>query len=140
MAWPKSITHNLGWKTTSLVLATLVWLTLRSGIPSQLKPEDQRTFYRLPITVMTTATDDRVFRVEPATVDVTVAGETGLLAGLHPGDIQVFVNLTSVVDAKGQRRRIQVHTPVGASLIRSVPEEVFVESAPRPAPASMPER
>jgi YbbR domain-containing protein len=128
MAWPKPITHNLGWKVISVVLAALIWLALDSGLPDRFKPVDQRAFSQLPIVVMTAAKDERVFQVAPRAAEVTLSGEREVLANLRARDIQVFVNLTDPADAAGRRKRVQVHTPPGVTLVQVTPEDVIIHT------------
>jgi len=128
--------HNFAWKLVSLVLAVLVWFTLQSGVQRQLRPSDLRTFSRLEITVMTTAGDERSFRVEPSTVAVTVNGDTGSMRNLRASDVQVFVNLTEILDAKVLRKKIQVYVPPGINVVEIDPPEVSVQSAPLANPGA----
>ena len=121
------IMHNFGWKVVSIILASLIWVTVDSGLQNRLHSAGVRSFARLPITVMRTAGDERVFRVEPSNVEVVVSGEADLLQSLHPGDIQVFVNLTELTEAKVWRKRIQVHPPPNISVVRVRPAEVVVQ-------------
>lgn len=130
MSWRALILNNAGWKVVSLVLAVLIWGVLNAGLQSKLKPMGTRLFPHQPITVMTTAQDDRVFRVEPATVEVSVSGPPDVLLQLHPGDIEAYVNLTTVMEAKRLRKRIQVYLPAGVSVSRVSPGEVFVQVVP----------
>jgi len=128
--------HNFAWKLVSLVLAVLVWFTLQSGVQRQLRPSDLRTFSRLEITVMTTAGDERSFRVEPSTVAVTVNGDTGSMRNLRASDVQVFVNLTEILDDKVLRKKIQVYVPPGINVVEIDPPEVSVQSAPLANPGA----
>ena len=128
--------HNFAWKLVSLVLAVLVWFTLQSGVQRQLRPSDLRTFSRLEITVMTTAGDERSFRVEPSTVAVTVNGDTCSMRNLRASDVQVFVNLTEILDAKVLRKKIQVYVPPGINVVEIDPPEVSVQSAPLANPGA----
>lgn len=135
MAWPRLITHNLGWKLASLCFATLVWFTIHYGVQNRFKPGARRTFSNVPITVMTTANETRTFRVEPDAVQLVVRGEGTFLRDLRPSDVTAFVDLTGVTEAKALRKRIQVHTPPGVALVWVAPREVAVESLPlAPAP------
>jgi YbbR domain-containing protein len=138
MAYRELISRNLGIKCVALILATLVWLMLDSGIEGRLRPSITRTFPRLQITVMSSAADDRVFRVEPNRAEVTLSGPADLVQGLRPSDIEAYVNLTTVLEAKALRKRLQVYTPPGVTVGRVTPAEVVVQVlplSPPPAPA-----
>ncbi|MHB8520400.1 MAG: CdaR family protein [Limisphaerales bacterium] len=118
-------------KLVSLVLAALIWFTIRSGIePSNLVT---RQFQHIPITVMTMAADARAFKVDPNDVEVTVSGELNRLQTLGPQDIVVFVNLTDIQRTRGLVKKIEVHIPTGLSLVQVYPATVRVEPA-APAP------
>jgi hypothetical protein len=130
MAWPRFITHNLGWKLASLGFATLVWFTIHYGVQDRFRPGTTRAFSNVPITVMTTANETRNFRVRPDSVQLVVRGEGTFLRDLRPGDITAFADLTGVTEAKALRKRIQVHTPPGVVLVWVAPTEVSVESQP----------
>jgi hypothetical protein len=132
--------HNLAWKLVSIILAILVWFTLQSGIQRQLRPTDLRTFSKLEITVMTTAGDERIFRVEPSRVSVSVSGDSTVVRSLRRTDVQVFVNLTESVEAKVLRKRIQVYVPPGVNVAEIDPPEVSVQSAALAAPGLRPSK
>ncbi len=138
MRWPASISHNLGWKVVSIAFATLIWLILDSGVQQRLKPGSQRTFPNIQITVLTTAADDRAFTVEPAAVEVTVGGDPETVENLRPSDIVVFVDLTTILDSRGLRKRIRVLTPPDVSVIRTSPADVLVRCVPVRIPPANP--
>jgi len=140
MARPRPIVHNLGWKVISLILAALIWLALDSGLPDRFKPVNHRAFSQLPIVVLTAAGDERVFQLSPRAAEVTLSGESEVLASLRSRDIQVFVNLTDPAESARRRKRVQVYTPPGVTLVRVMPEDVIIHSEavqpPRPKAAN----
>lgn len=140
MRWPDSISHNIGWKVVSIALATLIWLILDSGVQQRLRPSSQRIFSGLQITVLTTAADNRAFTVEPAVVEVTVGGDPDIVENLRPSDVVVFVDLTTVLDSSGLRKRIRVVTPPGVSVTKTSPADVLVRSVPVRIPPASPSR
>jgi hypothetical protein len=126
------IEENLGLKAFSLLLAALIWFTIRFGLhhdvsltASRLK--DQRIFGPLPITVMTEAADLRSFRVVPSEVTVTVTGNPEMLQRLTSREIQVFVNLVDAQDTPGMLKKIDVFPPFGISVRKVNPPVVQVE-------------
>jgi hypothetical protein len=127
MTIPHVIAHNFSWKVVSVVLATLVWFTLDSGLKEGIQTGKLRTFSRQPITVMTIASDQHVFRVTPADVEVVVRGAPGVVDNLRPGDVEAYVNLTSITDALELRKLIQIYTPPGVTLVSVKPREVAVQ-------------
>ena len=136
MPLPRFLSHNFAWKVISFAAAIPVWMAIKSGTPARLQPSESRTWKRIPITVMTAANDQRVFRVDPDTVDVRVSGAPELMDRLRSSDIHVFVDLTPVIEAQELRLEVEVYTPPGCSLVRVSPPEVRIQSLPLPPPAS----
>lgn len=132
MAWRELITRNFGWKIASVVLATLLWFMLRSSEDTRAGWGTERAFPNCEITVMTAASDDHAYRVEPAHVAVVVAGSAQRLQRLKATDIEVYVNLTTITEASGLRKRVQVFAPSGVQLVRMTPPEVTITSLPVP--------
>ena len=95
-----------------------------------------RDFRALPITVMTTASDTRGFKVSPDRVFVKIVGKKETLEALQPKDIGVFVNLTGNQDAERLRKGVQVHVPEGLIVVSVIPAEVDVERVPIPETAT----
>ena len=124
MALPRFLSHNLGWKAIALVSATLVWMTLKSGTPSRIRPSGSRTFRQLPVSIMTGVGDSRILRVDPVAVDVQVSGAPEVLPRVRPRDIRVFVDLTPFPETRPSRLRVEVHTPSGVTLEKVTPAEV----------------
>jgi YbbR domain-containing protein len=89
-----------------------------------LNPE-VRTFFNLPVVVMSSASDARNFKVSPSAVEVTVRGDAKTLANLQSKDIRAIVDLTGIEAARALKR-IEVSTPAGVTHVRVVPEEVQV--------------
>lgn len=126
------IKENLGLKCFSLLLAALVWFTIRFGLHYHVSlttnnPVDQRIFGPLPITVMTEAADLHSFRVVPSQVTVTVAGNPEALQSLAGREIQVFVNLVDMEDIGGMIKKIDVFPPAGITVRKVNPPVVQVE-------------
>jgi len=69
-------------------------------------------------------------------VAVTVNGDTGSMRNLRASDVQVFVNLTEILDAKVLRKKIQVYVPPGINVVEIDPPEVSVQSAPLANPGA----
>ena len=121
-------------KLLSLVLALLFWLTVsfaiqeRQGSPSPTigSIPEIRSFFNLPVVVMSSASDVRNFKVSPNQVEVTVRGDSRLLQNLRSKDIRVMVDLTGIEAAENLRKRIEVSTPAGVTLVSVLPVEVEV--------------
>ncbi len=121
-------------KLLSLVLALLFWLTVsfaiqeKQGSPAPVlrSVPEVRSFSNLPVVVMSSASDVRNFKVSPNQVEVTVRGDSVLLQSLHSKEIRVMVDLTGIEAAENLRKRIEVSTPAGVTLVSVRPEEVEV--------------
>ena len=85
------IQHNFWLKLFSLLLATLIWFAINFGIKSGLRPvqnpiinQTTRQIIRVPVRVLTQPGDQRVFKVDPRDVDVTLTGETAVIREVAP--------------------------------------------------------
>jgi YbbR domain-containing protein len=122
-----------GWKLLSLALAVAIWVTIHFTIQGSSKQPRNPVVtvntltMQLPITVMTAASDARVFKVHPSAVSVTIAGDVFTLEKVKEADVQVFVDLVGVTDAQGLRRKVQVNLPTAVTLVRVIPSDVSVE-------------
>src|SRR5262245_9396943 len=94
MAWRDLIWHNFWWKVASLILAILVWFTVRPGDWSaetrDRATETTRRFDGLPVRVMTDAADAFQYRVVPDNVMVVIRGARTAIARLSERDIDTF--------------------------------------------------
>jgi YbbR domain-containing protein len=130
----EKLLENLGWKLASLLIAIAIWLMVHTSIdtgasgPTALG-ESRSQKYHLPITVMRAASDIHAFLVRPDSVDVVVTGTPETLAQLQASDLQVFVDLVGVEQARELSKRIEIHLPPGVRLERMVPREVTVDRA-----------
>lgn len=133
--------HNFSWKVTSILIAILIWVTIyanQSGLKlldifrsREIRPMvSQRR--RLPVTVITPATDMRRFSITPKEVEVSIRGEAAVLDKLKVSDLAAFVNLTDVNDDVFSQKRVNIYAPTNVTPVSVVPEEVAVE---RVAPA-----
>jgi YbbR domain-containing protein len=117
----------------------LIWLTVTFAITRDLPPagplaraDDRvRTIYNLPVTVMSSGSEARNFKVSPGEVEVMLQGEPKLLQSLQPRDIHVFVDLTGVAPAAGKRKGIEVAMPPGVAQVRIVPPDVQILFPPK---------
>jgi len=121
-------------KLFSLALALLFWLTVSFAIQKRgVSPPvaltlntEVRTFFNLPVVVMSSASDVRNFKVSPNQVEVTVRGEPQTLQNLQSKDIRAIVDLSNIEAAQSLRKRIEVSTPPGVTHVGILPEEVQV--------------
>ena len=125
------ITKDIWWKSFSIVLAVVIWLTVykireEPGVPTAAVAGVPLTCGNVPVLVVSTASDVRDFRVQPATVAVKVSGPPEVMAVLQANQIHPTVDLTGVVAARNLKRRVEVSTPPGVTLLNVSPEEVEV--------------
>ncbi|MCX6886359.1 MAG: hypothetical protein WCR20_08770 [Verrucomicrobiota bacterium] len=124
--------EDLWLKLFSLALAVLTWIAITFALVRDQSPvgfgsnQRMRTFQGLPVVIMSSAADVRRVRVSPKEVEVVVQAENRVLEQLQPRDIHVLVDLTGIEAAQGLRKRIEVSTPAGVTLVRVRPQEVQV--------------
>jgi hypothetical protein len=141
-SWRGYLLDNAGWKLAALLLASLIWLTIRKAHddPSaNLAGGESRLLGPIPITVLTAAADTRTYRVRPAQTTVALRGHPEDLRALQPGVLEAYVSLLDTQDSRRVRRRVQLHLPPGLMAERIDPAEVEVEveelrAAPAPPP------
>ena len=90
------------------------------------------TFDNLPVLVVSSASDVRNFRVAPGTVAVKVSGSSEVMADLQASQIHAMVDLTDIQSAGDLRRRVDVSTPPGVTLVTVNPDQVDVIVPPPP--------
>jgi YbbR domain-containing protein len=131
------LTKDISWKIFSLGLAIALYFTVRAVRQSggdTGRPLDARatyTYWGVPVLVMSSASDVREFKVNPAIVQVTVRGRPETLSQLQEEDIRVTVDLTGIESTKGLTKRVHVATPPGITLVEVVPQEVNVVIPPK---------
>jgi len=131
------VTTDFGWKLFSLFLAVAIWLTVHKiyeepATVSEPTTEHTVTFGNLQVLVVSAASDVRDFRVVPATVAVKVSGSPEVMADLEANQIHVMVDLTDIQSARDLRRRVDVSTPSGVTVVNIDPPRVGVLVPPGP--------
>ncbi len=127
------IVHDFWLKLFSLALAVMVWVIVSFALRQQGSPVNplgisikERSFYNLPVVVMSSAEDVSSFKVNPNEVEVTVRGDSQIVDMLKSRDIRALVDLTGAKPEPGLRKRIEISTPPGVSHVSVVPAEVQV--------------
>jgi len=127
---------DLGWKLFSLGLAIVIWFTVQEVRQEAISASGQsdawetRTYASLPVLVVSAAADVREFKVEPAAVQVTVAGRPEIMAALRAGEIHVTADLGNLETDANSSRPVEVSAPPGVTLIRVSPSEVDIVLPP----------
>jgi hypothetical protein len=139
MSLPSFITRNWGWRLVSLGLATLVWLSLRSGVPGRLKQGGTLSFPRHEIALLGVPQAERGARLDPPVVELTVGGSPEALSRLQAEDVSVFVRPRRAGGPGPVILPVQVHAPAGITVLSLAPAVVTLISAPPPpGPAPKP--
>jgi len=132
--------HDIWLKLLSLVLAILIWLTISFAIGKGVSPttaltnanSEERTYYNIPVYLMSTAADVRDFKVSPNVVAVKVRGESRRLKDLQAKEIRALIDLSGIEAApRGLAKRIEVTTPAGITFVQVIPDEVEVIVPPK---------
>lgn len=124
--------QDFWWKLFSLALAVLVWVTVSVAIEKEGSPVTpdlatrlkQRQFYNLSIDVVSSTGDARNVQARPSEVEVTVQGDSKIIADLQDKDIRVMVDVTGVEPGPGLRRPLLVSVPPGITRVQVQPESV----------------
>jgi len=125
-------------KSFSLVLAILIWLTVRFSINGETstspwlallgRAADEKV---LTVPVHVPSGGLQTFSVDPAEVQVTLRGDPKRLKDLRSEEIRVQVDLTGVETANGLLRPIEVILPSGISYTHVSHDDVVVRTAPK---------
>lgn len=132
MALRELATKDLGWKLFSLGLAIVIWFTVQEvrqealSVSGQSEAWQTRTYVSLPVRVVSATADVREFKVEPGTVQVTVAGRPEVMAALQERDIHITADLGNLHTDEDLSRPVEVSAPPGVTLIRVSPAEVDI--------------
>ena len=130
-------------KLFSLMLAVLIWLTVwLFAIRKEVSPTtalshdrlEERTFYNIPVLVMSAAADVRDFKVSPSEVTIKVRGEASKMQELETKlrddpqarEIRALVDLTGIEPVQGMRKRIAVTTPADITFESVEPDQVEI--------------
>lgn len=126
------ILRNFGWKLLSLVLAVIIWLTIKALSAEQ--GQTEKMFVNLPIQIVSGTADVRAFRVDPVTVTVTLKGRPGTINRMVEREIRVLVDVTSADLTQSFRRSVDIVVPNGITVVRFEPTEVQITPPPKPEP------
>lgn len=113
----KLIADQFWLKLLSLVLACLIWLTVRANIGTT-SGEATRTFEARPILLLTDSAEHVAMVANPNKASVTVRGPAGLVQELADSDVHVYLRLADSSMAGGQLP-IHAHVPAGVSVMLS---------------------
>ena len=128
------IQHNFWLKLFSLMLAIVIWFSIKYGIQADINfgqnpvtnpvIDESRA---MPVLVLTQPGDARIFNVIPETVRISFTGEAAILRKYRTShDFKAYIDLTEPrKNEKDQEIRIDV--PTGVTVLRVVPRSAIVE-------------
>lgn len=124
------ILDHLGLKVFSIILATLIWMAVRTNFASPAAEAD-RSFVNRPILVLTDNAEHSAVLVNPNQASVTLRGPASLMQIIKEEDVQVFVRLSEKRQFTGELP-VHVHVPAGASVALLTPATAAVKPAANP--------
>ncbi len=148
MALREFLHHNLWLKLVALLLATLMWLTVRFTIHQEQGQFQAaaahsiitNTWANVPIMVLRDSHDPRNYQLEPSDVSVSAVGEAQRLRQLTARDFKVFVDLSVRESTPGSIRNIEVIYPAGIDSVMLSPPTTRVIRASTPEPMTPKEK
>ncbi len=123
------LTKDFGWKIFSVILAVLIWLTIRnagveSGAPGLLAV--QNIFTNIPVSAVSSTADVRDVRIKTNVVTVTVSAAPDMMAALTSASFHAVVNLTGMDAAHDVSRHVEVSVPSRVMVLNVDPPDVTV--------------
>lgn len=127
-------------KLFSLALALLFWITVsfaiqqKEGLPTPAPslPTEMRSFFHIPVGIVSADADVHNFKVSPGQVEVKVQGDPPIIENLQSKDLRALVDATGMEAAKSANRRIDIVAPAGVTILNVVPLEAEVIPPPKP--------
>jgi len=129
------ITKDFGWKLFSLILAMILWITVRRSIsesPVVVTPfaSVDTVTTNLPVFAVSTSADVHNAQIVPNVVTVKLSGPSEVMAVLEENKVHAVVNLTGIDAASGSRLPVDVSAPLGVTVDRITPPKVGVTFSP----------
>jgi YbbR domain-containing protein len=139
--------HDWPLKLFSLLLAVLTWLTVHFSLRQQVVPVpgnqslSAKTYFDLPVTIVSANMDVSSYKVEPKEVDVTFQGSKEALEEFPRSSFRIIVDLSGTVLKAAQQLPVEVIAPAGITYAHIAPESlVRVIPPPPPATETQPEK
>lgn len=119
--------HQFWLKLLSLVLASLIWLTVKANLGGT-GGEATRTFTNRPILLLTDSAEHVAMVSSPNQASVTVRGPALLIQEMADQDVHVFVRLNDRAQSTGELP-VHAHVPAGATVAMVSPLTATVRPA-----------
>jgi len=129
---------DFGWKFFSLLLAAFIWYTVQKIIEEPkavaVSPADVPVQYgEVPVFLVATGADVRLFGLNSNTVSVTVSGLAAVMNVLQANQIHATVDLSGWNEkSNAGSRRVEVSVPWGVTVRNVEPPELQVLPPPKP--------
>ena len=118
------IFKNFGWKFLSVILASGIWLTIKTT--SSEHGQTERQFLNLQIQIVSGTADVRTYSMETTKISVTVKGRPEVINRLDEREIHAVVDVTSADVTQPFRKHVDVSVPSGITVIHVEPTEVSI--------------
>jgi hypothetical protein len=132
------VLRNFWLKFFSIALATVIWLAIHYGVRNELSIGQlninsllAQEYVRVPVTIISTPGDPRLFKITPAEVVVMAVGETAALRKAAEKGIKVNVDLTTFHFRQSAAEEVHADVPTNISVLEISPSTVAVEQVSR---------
>lgn len=119
--------HHFWLKLLSLVLASLIWLTVKANLGNT-GGDATRTFNNRPILLLTDSAEHVAMVASPNQANVTVRGPALLIQEMTDQDVHVYVRLHDRNQTSGELP-VHAHVPAGATVALVTPLTAAVKPA-----------
>ena len=128
--------HNFWLKIFSIASGTIIWMAIHFSIDHNLTLSETATRQLLiketievPVAIMKQEGDTRIFKLNPASVRLTVGGEAKALHGPEAKEIKMYVDLTDYHSSTATQEDLHPGVPPNINVIEFKPHTVTVEPA-----------
>jgi YbbR domain-containing protein len=123
------IQRNFWLKLFSVVLATAIWMEIKSGSTSAPVPtfNPVQDSLQVPVQIMAQPADGRIFQVRPESVIISITGESAILNKYRRKDYKAYIDLTDVRREEAPTHEVRLDIPQGVTLLKITPQVVSLE-------------
>ena len=125
-----------GWKLFSLILAAGIWWTVHKIIDPKntevAAAGSTFTYDNLPVSVVSRMADVHDYRVNPATVKVTVNGPSSVMSKLEIGDVHAVVEFSETNRLHELLVPVEIFAPPNVTVTSIDPPRVLIVIPPAP--------
>ncbi len=128
------ILNNFWLKFFSIALATVIWMAIHYSIEHDFNLRELdvkhlvvQKYTHVPVSIVATPGDSRLFRVAPNQVEVIAMAEESVLRGVSQTNITVHVDLTEIEARSASDIELHADVPRDVTLVSINPPVVNVE-------------